>query len=223
MPVNDNGLIPGSYSILSTYEQCPAKARWRYIAFMPTSKSPQAQRGSDIHASAEGFIKGEKNTIRSELSPIKDILVKVRHSKPLVEYRMAMSRWFKSETHWRDKLAWFRLVLDSLYFEGKTIFIQEWKTGKEYDDHFDQREIYSAVVLAAWPEFENTVATTFYIDQKGKPRTLQTDRQQGKLVIDNLNGKLERMASDKVFPPRPGYYCRWCDFSRYKGGPCRVG
>jgi hypothetical protein len=28
------------------------------------------------------------------------------------------------------------------------------------------------------------------------------------------------MMSDTKFSPRPGNYCRWCHFSKAKGGPC---
>lgn len=221
--MDDNGLLPGSYSKLGKWERCPASVKYKYIAFLPEQKSAQMSRGSDIHQSAEDFLTRKKKTIRKELAPLAQKLLEVRNAQPVVEHKLAFSRWFKSTTEWKDKLAFFRLVLDSAYGTvDDVLHIQEWKSGKEYEDHLDQREIYGASSLVAWEDYEKAEVTTYYLDL-GKHRVTHVDRHYAKLVLDKLNGRVERMASDRVFSARPGYYCNWCSFSRFRGGPCRVG
>jgi hypothetical protein len=99
--------------------------------------------------------------------------------------------------------------------------VQEWKSGKIYDDHEDQRNLYGVGAIGMW-DVPEAVVTTYYIDQR-KQMTLRLTRPQAKLVGWRFAERVEAMGRDRHLNPRPGYYCRWCNFSRFKNGPCKVG
>lgn len=215
-------LFPASYSKLSTYETCARKAYYRYIEKLEDKKSKQMERGTTLHSSAEGYLLGEKNTIHRELQSIGKVLKYVRSRSPMVETKMALSRGLEEIVPWESSLAWFRLVIDCLYLEKTACHIQEWKSGKQYDDHADQRNIYGMASLIKWPDLQEAHVVTHYIDLNKKV-PVQIDRTRAMLLQWHLTERLEVMEKDKVFAPRPGYYCGWCSFSKLKGGPCKVG
>jgi CRISPR/Cas system-associated exonuclease Cas4 (RecB family) len=214
-------LFPASYSKLSTYEKCPQQAKFRYVDMLNPPKTQQMARGTSLHSSAEGYLLRQKTTIAAPLVSLLPVLKVVRDSKPHIELKIAFNHDFEKVVDWKDKKAWFRMVLDSAYVEPTEAHVQEWKSGKEYDDHEDQRNLYAVGALGMWPvKYANV--TTYYMDLR-KKKTLRLDRPQAKLAGWRFAERVEAMGRDKHLTPRPGYYCRWCPFSRFVGGPCKVG
>lgn len=215
-------LFPASYSRLHTYETCALKAKFQYVDKLPRLKGPAASRGTKLHTSAEGFLLGEKSTIHKDLLPIKKILINVRANQPLIEYKIALDFSLLKVVEWKSADARFRLVIDSAFFpSGKVMDIQEWKSGRVYPEHEDQRRTYAHGSFAEWPQLEEVNVSTYYIDQ-GHSEELQAKRPDVKVMAWQLQQRLETMENDKHFAPRPGRYCNWCDYSKKKGGPCRV-
>lgn len=217
-----NSLFPASYSKLSTYETCPDKAKYKYVFNIREEKGPAAERGSALHASAEAYLLGTKTTIRKELVPIVQVLKLTKKMAPLVEHKLAFTRGLEKTVDWKSDQAWFRMVLDAAYLDGSTAYVQEWKSGKMYDDHLAQRQLYGIGAFHVWPKVETVIAKTHYLDL-GQTASVALTRKNATLLTWHFNERLEQMERDKRFGPRPGIYCRWCPFSRYKGGPCRAG
>lgn len=214
--------FPLSYSRLSLYEKCPAQYKFRYIENIPTEKGKAAQRGTDLHASIEGFLEGHKTTIHKEVVSIKQTLVHVKKNNPFVEHKIAFNEDFKAVVPWKDPAAWFRMVLDSAYLYGDEAHVQEWKSGKVYDDHADQRKLYAVGALGEWGAMQEAIVVTHYIDQ-GKKVTLRVERGRRTILAGQYTQRINVLAREKHWAPRPGKYCYWCSYSRYKGGPCKVG
>lgn len=215
-------LIPWSYSKLATYEKCPAQAKYRYIDFLPSPKSPQAERGIIIHKSFEDFLRRVTKTMHPEAEHYKEFLVEARRDRTRVEVKVAIDREWKI-VDWKHKKAWGRSVIDGLKPPDDTrIDAFEWKTGKIYDDHVEQRRTYLIFMAAMYPELATYSITTYYIDQDtARKTTLPFDRI--KEAKRDLALRLWHMENDDRYQPRPGFYCGFCPFSRFKGGPCRVG
>lgn len=214
-------LFPASYSKLSTYETCAAKVKFRYIEKVPSAKGPAAARGTMLHSSIEGYLLGEKTTLHSEVKSIVPIIKMVKTKSPLIESKLALKEDLVTPVDWKSTEAFFRLVIDCAYTEPTKAFVQEWKSGKVYEDHASQRKIYGMGALIIWPNATEAEVTTYYIDQKHH-EPLLVKRPDLTLMAWQLKQRLEKMAEDKYFAPRPGKYCFWCDYSRKKGGPCKV-
>jgi hypothetical protein len=220
--VRNPSLFPASYSKLSTYETCAAKLKFRYIEKVPSTKGAAATRGSLLHSSIEGFLLKEKTTLHREALSIKDTVVRVSKLNPLVESKLALKQDLTSIVDWKSPEAYFRLVIDCAYVMPERAYVQEWKSGKVYDDHASQRKIYGLGALLIWPNVPEVEVTTYYIDQKhNEPLLLK--RPEVTMLVWQLQQRLEKMAEDRYFAPRPGRYCFWCDYSKRKGGPCKVG
>jgi CRISPR/Cas system-associated exonuclease Cas4 (RecB family) len=217
-----NPLFPASYSRLSCYEKCPQQARFRYIDKIPQGpKGPAATRGTELHTSAENFLRGDSQIIHKDIAILRNTLVVVKQSQPFIEHKIAFSQNFAKRVAWDAPDVWFKMVLDSAYLENSTVHVQEWKSGKVYDHHVDQRALYAVGAHGEWPVTMAHVST-YYID-RGTKKTLWVDSQKRKMLVGRFNQRLELMGNEKIFAPRPGQYCRWCDYSRFKGGPCKVG
>lgn len=216
-------LFPASYSKLSTYEKCPDQAKYKYILRLPEPPRPASERGTKLHKSVEDYLLGKKTTINRELLPIVKVLKAVKKHNPAAEKHISLNRGLEKVVPYKSKEEWFRMGLDSVYAVEQTIHIPEWKSGKIYDDHLDQRQIYVIGALALYPLAKEAIATTHYIDQQGLAVPTRMDRQRAILMAWHFTERLEVMEKDKRFGPRPGFYCRWCPFSKFKGGPCHAG
>lgn len=58
-----------SFSRYSAYDQCPAKAMYKFIKKLPEPPAPPLDRGSLIHKQAENFLKGLPTPIVDEKGP----------------------------------------------------------------------------------------------------------------------------------------------------------
>lgn len=212
-------MIPWSYSKLSLYEKCPAQAKYRYVERRPSPKHPAAQRGTDAHQTMEDFLLGKSKILHEVVEPFRHVLKAVKRKDPFVEFKIAVNRNWQL-VPW--DVSYGRSVIDSAYIEGNRVEIQEWKTGKMYDDHAEQRKLYLVFAGIQWPAAHDYHIQSYYFDL-GKKKGLEMTKEELKDVRADFSARIQIMEGDDIMSPRPGHYCGWCAFSRYKGGPCKKG
>jgi hypothetical protein len=218
-----------SFSQWSMYNKCPAQFGYRYRQRLPWPQSAAAARGVDKHATVELYIKCEKHE-----PPMGDYLRQTldsyRHhpnGERYVEYKLGFDRDWNHV--WRNgEQSWCVMVLDAARVEEpennqQVVHIAEWKTGKAYDEHKEQRSIYSLGGLRKWPLAVEVQTTTYYLDETAAPARLTVKRSAEEKLMQLWSGRADQMQNDTTLSPRPGVYCRWCPYSKFKGGPCRVG
>jgi CRISPR/Cas system-associated exonuclease Cas4 (RecB family) len=114
-------------------------------------------------------------------------------------------------------------VIDLLSMTKPPIIV-DYKSGKKYESHARQVELYMALALTE-RKLKEIEGALYYLDFK--PGTWERlpvmQPPQAKIVLKEWEGRIAKIKKDKLFPPRPGRYCNWCGYSRYKGGPCQVG
>lgn len=210
-----------SYSKLSLYEKCPAQYRYRYIMKMPTQKGAAASRGTEIHQSIENYLLGKAGPegLHESVQKYAELFAGIKAVKPFIERKFALDESWEP-TEWDG--GYLRLAIDSYYLKPKEGVIQEWKSGKEYDDHEEQRKLYGTVVLLSHPELKRAEVKTIYTDL-GKAVKVTFEQDHVPDIIEEFDRRVGFMRYDDEMAPRPGWYCRFCDFSRMKDGPCRVG
>lgn len=138
------------------------------------------------------------------------------------------------------KGAWFRGKLDVVRFKSKIsgeAQVIDWKsggidkrTGEPYTNqkYSDQLEIYCIVLLHAEPSLEVATAALVYLDMphdKGPVvKVPESDVRRSELPKrkQRWEKRITAMMQDETFAPRPGYYCKWCPFSRDREGPCPI-
>jgi len=217
----DTKAFSWSYSKLSLYEKCPAQYKYRYVQGLATPKSMAASRGSEIHASVENFLLGKAKTVHEAAADYMGLFKELKSHKPLIEEKIAISdSW--DVVPWAA--GWGRMVIDSYYVEKKAVVMQEWKSGKMYDDHEDQRNLYGTVTMLKHPETKTATVRTIYLDL-GKAVKVEYTRDHVEDIIEDFDRRINFLKVDDEMSPRPGWYCRFCPFSRMSssGGPCKIG
>jgi len=234
-----------SYSRYSTYKQCPLRAKLMYLDKLPTTKNEAMDRGNEIHKLAEQFVKGEIKKIPPELASfsddfkaVKDLKKKKPHLVSVEDTWAFRSDW--SRTTWDDwQGCWVRIKLDQSHIETEpdgspALIITDVKTGKfspqwNLDDYLEQLDLYALGGLLVWQQLIKD-------GLKVKPRLLYTDQKvvyppkdepkvyTGADLVPLKNRwekRVKPMLTDRKFPPKPNNMCKWCDFSKEKGGPCK--
>lgn len=227
------GLITAwSFSRWSTYEECPRKAKYKYIDKLKEPSSEAMERGAMMHEQAEFYVRGHTKVYPRDFSKklkknFDALRAGYKRGLVKVELEIALDRAWQL-TSWFGKDAWFRGKADSFDATDKRVLISnDYKSGKLKDDrsiYDEQLELYGVTSLLAAPAVvEKTVGKLWFLDA-GKI----IDRPLGEVLREEVPERLEKwegmiapMLNDRRFAPRPGYYCRYCHFSRNKNGPCQ--
>lgn len=210
-----------SYSRWQTYQDCPQKAKFKFIDKLPEPGSSAMERGSAIHKLAEDFTAGKVRArgVPPELVKFKEEFKELKRLKPLCEEQWAFtSNW--QTTGWFDKDAWLRVKMDAYYLENFKMGLIDHKTGKVKEDHITQLGLYALAGFKKFPEIETAVASLWYLDH-GTMTSREYTREQMAALQKEWERMSKPMLNDTKFLPKPGNSCRWCHFSKSKQGPCR--
>ncbi len=210
-----------SLSALSLFEKCQLQYRFRYVDKLPSQRGEAASRGVEKHKIFEDAMKGERAALPMEYSYYEAYIKELKGVQAEPEYKIALTRdW--TLTDWSSEGAWWRGVLDVLVHSTSEGRVVDWKTGKIYPDHDDQKSIYSVAAFAAFPALQRVRAIHVYID-RGQQREKVYDRSEVHGMRKQWEARasfLERTAPEDMIPS-PGFHCRYCPFSAKVGGPCR--
>lgn len=224
-----------SFSRLTTYEQCPAKAKYQIIDKLPIKPNAAMDRGAKIHRQAENYVKGKLRELPEDLQlfdeefmQLREMFVKKSEHKVMPEQKWAFTRdWVPTEYFARD--TFLRVVVDCAVLNEKEgrLTVIDYKTGKIRDGYDQQLRLYAAAGFALYPFVEQVCTELWYIDQgeiKGGP---EDDEITGVYVKDEHDDlvkewdkRIKPMLVDKQFAPKPNNLCKWCDYSKANGGPC---
>jgi hypothetical protein len=211
-----------SLNRLKTFESCHAKFDYQYNAGLDRGPAgPAAQRGIDTHKDIENAIKAPTlSDMPHALGHVRDTISALKLSGIVChpEYNLKLDR------EWKQVLTgdyWYHGVIDLLVFpEPGLAQIRDWKTGKIYPDHDQQKELYSLAVFCAFPETQEIQTFFDYLDL-GKTITRTFHPHMVEPAKERWGNRVARMEAATEFVPNPGYACRWCNYSSSKGGPCR--
>lgn len=214
-----NQITAWSFSRYKTYQECPAKAKYKFILKMQEPANEAMNRGTNIHKMAEDYTKGLIKKLPAELVNFKEEFAELKKSKPVVEEQWAFNiQWI--QTDWFAKDVWTRIKVDAVCLDEKSLFIIDHKTGKRKEDHLEQLSLYAIAGSIVYPSAEEIHAQLWYTDSGDLTHETYSVKDIPGLKKD-WEKKTRAMLNDKSFVPRPGNYCRWCHFSKSKGGPCK--
>lgn len=221
-------MIPKSWSLskLGTFTKCRRKFLYSYIEGRPAPAGSAADRGVAVHAAIEAFFKDGKS-LPPEFAYWTNYFTTLRSLPNFPELELGMRPgWVPCS--FGDPTVWWRGVLDLwVLHEGKG-WLFDWKTGKIYEDHDDQKELYAIASFLAHPEIDEIQAFHIYVDiKKTTHKVYQRDSLDA--LIAKWNAKLApyfaalaMVAADPTdahmyFSTNPGYLCAYCPYSK---NPC---
>ncbi len=218
-----------SYSRMSLYKKCPASYEWQYVLgnkqpFVPGSA---ASRGLDIHQSIEDWYKGEgelhdeiPDKMIKHLGPTySDTQIGKCEAHPEYEFALNVD-W--EPCGFDDDEAVIRGYIDNLFLYEDKVVIHEYKTGREYHEHEDQKLLYGIIALTLWHQYSECLIEGIYLDLK-KVVPTRVNRTFLKKMQEVWKRDIAKL-DVPIYPARPGIHCRWCPKSSKKeGGVCQLG
>lgn len=208
-----------SLSRLQTYEGCAKKYEFRYIQGLKSEAGPAAARGQLKHQTIEDYLNEVSSILPVELGHYTAFLNHLKSMKCRAELKMGLDKnWLP--VPYDSEEVWLKAVLDALVLEPVQATLFDWKSGKIYDKHEDQKDLYSIIVLATHPEIYQVRAVHVYIDQ-GKNREKTIHRDQALVIQQKFEARVEKMEGDREHIPNPTFMCRYCSYSRFNSGPCK--
>ncbi len=211
-----------SYSKLSLYERCPQRKKYKYDDKIPVEivQHPAAVRGSQMHEELEHNIGKSIFEVPEWMRPHLPYLERYQSGEKELKIKLT-DKWEPVvEDHW------LICIIDLSFVDNdKWATVIDYKSGKRYDNHIDQIELYNLAVLGQYPEVERVEGKCYYLDEDpggwGKP--VYTTRESFDETCKRWEERLQMMEADTECAPRAGYYCRWCDYRKSSGGPCQFG
>jgi CRISPR/Cas system-associated exonuclease Cas4 (RecB family) len=225
--VSEQRIKAWSYSRLKTYKTCPRKAKYTCIDKLKEPENEAMRRGSAIHSLAEHYINGtptgDGKPRPNPFEPFNRFAVMLDQLKRKKGV-LAESRWTFTEswgtTDWYSKDAWLRMGIDANYFPKDGVLkIVDFKTGKVRDENQFQLSLYALGGFELWPKLR-VVETEFWYLDAGEMTVIHFERSEHQSIKDYWMAQCAPMLRDTMFPARPGMHCKWCAFSKDKGGPC---
>lgn len=171
-------------------------------------------------------------TAAANLAKHKPELEAIRKARGRTEVEWAFTRQY-TPTGWFAKDAWLRIKVDVYTEEYKPqplLAIIDYKTGKTYPEHRQQRSLYALgglqlVALGALmskADAANVTATAahWYTDT-GFKDTETFGMASLKPLVREWAARTKEMLNDTVYPARPSARaCRFCPYKKSLGGPC---
>ncbi len=208
-----------SYSRLNAWEECPLRARLKLLDKRSEPEGPALARGNAIHKEAEAFASGQTRGLPPSLAQLKDEFKDLKKAKPLVEQQWAFtSAW--EPTGWFDANAWLRVICDAVTVNPPLAVVIDHKTGKLREGYNDQVELFALAALAKFQDVAQVRTELWFLDHGVIRDNEFTRADEAKLRV-KWEKRSRPMLLDKTFAPRPGWQCRYCYFTKEKGGPCK--
>ncbi|MCK9513693.1 MAG: PD-(D/E)XK nuclease family protein [Pigmentiphaga sp.] len=217
-----------SYSRWRDYDDCPQKAKFKYVDKIKEPENDAMANGSACHDTAAAYLRADLpvNEPIPGWTYFEQLYRQLRELEPLVEQEWGFTSDWKP-TGWFGNDTWFRSKLDSavVYDDGSADVI-DIKTGKPRPDQTAQQgELYAVSIFCRYPAVQLVTVRFWYIDlaQAGKEEVYRFSRDMAAGIIERWTKRAKRMLSDERMVPRPGTGCKWCFYAKSNNGNCKYG
>ena len=222
---------------LSTYRECPRKYRFQYIDRLgPLYRKarPYFTMGSNVHAALKSFFslplrarrtqaltrlleeQWERNRVGFR-SPQEEQQYKGRALLQLQRYADATDLRVKplmTETSLRSRVAGMLLegVVDRVDQVNSGAHVLDYKTGAAQQS-LDPLPLYMyALMLRSRRKMPPVEQVSFVFLESGLVKSWDFDPVQGMRSLQEVLEGAFTIAADRAYQPRPGWWCRGCDF-----------
>ena len=194
-----------SFSRMSTWLQCPAKYKAKYIdKTVPTETSAALEYGKTIHEGLERAIKHRTAAPQGIWTPpgLMQRLQMTYGTVTKVEEQMAIDEGGR-EVDWYAPNAVLRGAMDVWLHQGNESLVLDWKTGKVRPNDL-QPDVYATLVRSRYPKARVTFSFVYLQHKK------VVEKRPDKYACDRVLRIIEQIEADTTHTPRPSALCRWC-------------
>src|SRR3989304_3223368 len=163
----DKRAIRWSYSGWSQERKCAFAYYGKYILGIKEDDAKMGDaiiRGNLLHKKQENFLLGKITGVPREFLPFKREYNGLLKAKPIVE------QWWGVDPDWKPIKwgSWTVFKMDAAVLPTKkdnTLWVQDLKTGREYDAHADQASLGACLGFALYPKVEKGEGEFWDADQ----------------------------------------------------------
>lgn len=214
-------LRAASFSALQEYENgCPRRVYYGRVERRPDPLGKAAQRGNRVHDEAYKHLVHEAPLPRELEGMLKHLEV-LKSGKYILECEgdWAVDRTW-SPTEWMADDVYVRCKTDVLALAGNKTRTIDFKTGQERPYHVDQLELQGLFVLIRNDHIDVVQCELWYVDQR-EIAEFKVRRREMDALKEKFDERFGKLLAEERWPERPGQSCKYCAFSRAKGGPCK--
>ena len=175
------------------------------------------ERGSKMHENIESYLNGWVGELDPNTADWKEALDALKEKDFKAEQALGFNKDWALLPDWFGKQTWLRVKMDASYIEGDKGTAIDFKSGKYRVPSTEQVELYAIGLHAANPALVEVSAEFWFLDTG---ETYERTYKATELLA--LRKKYERevapMYVDEVWTPTPSNECRWCSYSKTKGG-----
>ena len=208
---------------MQDWRGCPRKAKYKHVDKIREPSNQAMERGSMVGKAAEDFIMGRTKKCIPELKAFEEEFKELRKRKATCEDQWAYDKdW--NEVEWFAKNAFLRIKTDiySLNLATNTLLCVDNKTGKVREEHLEQLDLYALGSFLKFPTVEHVDVRLWYLDQNKE--VPEEPKIYNRSEVPKLKAywmkQVKPMLADTRFAPKPSSNCRYCFFSKAKGGQC---
>lgn len=210
---------PWGFSKLDVYRTCPQKFEYQFIQKLPQAGSPAMQRGSNMHEEIENYLNGWTTTLSPDVVDWQAQLDALKQKDFKGEQAIGLDKDWNKLPDWFSRATWVRIKMDAYFIEGDQMTVIDFKSGKYREPSTDQIELYAVAGLSIAPSVKIVKAQFWFLDADDVYEREYTAEQ-----LFQLRKKYEVAAAplyaDSTWKPAPSRECRWCPYSKTKGGKC---
>lgn len=208
------------FSKLDVFRACKAKFKFQFIDKIPSDGSPAMERGQKMHENIEGYLNGWETELIPENAAWKEALDALKQKDFKAEQALGFDSSWNKLPDWFSKATWLRVKMDASYKEGAKGKAIDFKSGKYRIPSTEQIELYAIGLHAANPELEEVSAEFWFIDT-GEVYEKAYTRAELLALRKKYEGYAGSMYNEAAWNPEPSRECRWCPYSKTKGGKCK--
>ena len=213
--VDEDSLVPISFSKLNTFETCPRQYEAKYVTkTVPYQQTPEAEWGDYVHKSLENYIRYNQPLPANvaDYQRFADAILAMR-GQAIAERAVAINPYLM-ETGYFDGDVWIRAKIDVTVLRDDSALILDYKTGRMKDDP-KQLMFYALLAFIMYPQVQKVQTGFIWLKDRvvSEPKTFTRDQYDQLLAM--WRGKYDKLkeAHDLgVFPPKPNGLCNgWCE------------
>ena len=211
---------PWGFSKLDVFRACKAKFKYQFIDKLPQGSSPAMERGGKMHENIEMYLNGWTKELLPDVSEWREAFDALKTKDFKGEQSIGINERWQLLPDWFGKTTWLRVKMDAYYVEGEKMTVIDFKSGQYRIPSQDQIELYAVAGLSINPEIQEVDAEFWFLDAD---EVFKRNYKRDELLA--LRKKYEIASSpmyvEQAWVPEPSRECRYCPYSKTKGGRCK--
>jgi hypothetical protein len=218
-----------SFSAWDLHHQCPLRFKLLKLDKLKEEAGPALLRGRKVHTAMKDYLAApyEPGTPPGAAPPEAGKAAELAEQVRQFDNRVVEQQWGYTATWkptaWFGNTTWFRCILDvGIIYDDNTAEVVDWKTGKPRGTYKEEMELFAMALMLRAPHVTHVSTRLAFTDVKHEVFD-EFPAAALEPLINTWNRRVAPMFTDTSYLPRPNEGCKWCDFSRSKGGQCRYG